>query len=242
MKRRFYTTQPLIEGIVLWMDQQKSRHLLQVLRMSLGDKLSVFDGQGNEHEAELFGTADRCAGLLVGKALPVTPPSPCKVHLVQALCAPQKLALVLQKSVELGVDALTLVQTERSTVQLKAVQQKMERWETIVTQACEQSGRAHRPALNPPGTWSDHIVREDERAVQHLLLHPAAEKPLSSLEPLGSDLVIYIGPEGGFSDAEIAALEADKMVHRIRLGQRVLRTETAGLACLAALQCLKGDF
>jgi len=213
----------------------QSRHLLAVLRLPAGSPLEVFDGVGGRFEATLLGEE-----LEIRASLPADT-RPVDVVLVQALVKGEKMDLVVQKATELGAARIVPLASERAVVRLPAERgaARVERWRRIAQEAARQCGRADVPRIDASGGWEAvfAIASEDRRS---LLLDPdERELQLGAAARGVSRLLLVVGPEGGFSPAEIAAAEENGLV-RVSLGRLVLRTETAGLAALAVVQHVHG--
>jgi len=221
-------------------------HLVRVLRLPVGRDVRVFDGQGEEFSATLVEAGKRGARVLLRDALRAVPSSPLRVTLAQALARGEKMDWILQKATELGVASIQPIQTERTEVRLdeERSERRMAHWRGVVTGACEQCGRADVPSLEAPLPLSDWLARILSMPVSadelRMVLDPEADLDfgLASCEP--RSLIAAVGPEGGFSARELAMfLHARFESHR--LGPRVLRTETAGIAMLAIAQSRWGD-
>ncbi len=237
---RFHTTQPLLPDQTLLLEDASSHHLLRVLRLHIGDTLMLFNGDGYEYRAVLDAVEARQARVRIRTREQVQRESQLHIELGQGISRGERMDFVLQKSVELGVAAITPLWTRRTQVQLKAarMERKLQHWNGVVRSACEQSGRLQLPQLCRPEqleTWCSENTRNELR----LVLDPTAESGLDELRSARS-VRLLIGPEGGLDDSEIRVAEKAGF-QRIRLGPRVLRTETAALAALAAMQVLWGD-
>lgn len=217
------------------------RHLVQVLRAQCGDPVILFDGRGGEYAARLDHVGRRAASVLIERAVAGDArESALQLTLAQAVSKGERMDYSLQKAVELGVSAIQPLLTERSVVKLDAERwdRKLGHWQGVVDGACEQSGRTRVPRVEPVlrlAAWLD----QPRRAQLCLTLAPTATSGLRDLPPAGS-VCLLAGPEGGLSDAEIALAQSRGFI-AIRLGPRILRTETAGVAALAAIQALWGD-
>ncbi|MDY6944357.1 MAG: 16S rRNA (uracil(1498)-N(3))-methyltransferase [Pseudomonadota bacterium] len=216
-------------------------HVARVLRMREGAPLSVFDGSGSEFRAEITKVAGDTVTVLLGDATPGTAESPLKITLVQGVSRSERMDWTLQKATELGVAAIAPVLSARSVVRLdeKQAAKKREHWRGIVIGACEQSGRAKVPAVAAPLTLREYLasVRKDGL---RLVLSPSAPASLVGLSSMPSKAELLIGPEGGLDDDELHAAQKAGFMP-VRLGPRVLRTETAAVVALSVLQGLWGD-
>lgn len=239
---RIYTPQPLAEQQPLLLEAGASQHLLAVLRLKAGAPLILFDGSGREFEAHLEGADKLNARLYVGSERQARSESPLHVTLVQGVSRGERMDYTLQKAVELGVTEIAPLLTERSVVRLNAKQAERKRahWQQLVIAACEQSGRVRVPAVRPPRLLNEFLSAPAPAGLR-LLLHPAAGAGLHDLPtPAQHQVQLLVGPEGGLSAAEIAGAEHAGFT-LLRLGPRVLRTETAAVVALSLLQARWGD-
>lgn len=235
---RFFVPLPLAAGLELDLPADAANHL-RVLRLQPGQRLSVFNGEGGEYAAELVLLERRRALVRLDQHRPREAESPLAITLLQGISKGERMDFTIQKAVELGVSAILPVFTERSVVQLNGerLEKREQHWRGVATAACEQCGRNRVPAILPaaplPQAWA--LATADQRVV----LDPLGDRRLRDIPAAGS-LALLIGPEGGLTEAEVAAA-AERGFSRLRLGPRILRTETAGIAALAALQALHGD-
>lgn len=238
---RLYTEQPLRPDGEVLLEQAASHHLLRVLRVQPGATVVLFNGDGREYQCAFAHAQGRQACLKVIAVQEPVRESALQIRLGQGVSRGERMDLVMQKSVELGVQSITPLWTQRSQVQLdgKRLEKRLAHWQGIIRAACEQSGRVRLPELHPAnrlGTW----LAEGRADETRLVLDPQAEHTLADIRA-GAKICVLIGPEGGLERSEIdQAGEAG--FSAVRLGPRVLRTETAALATLAALQMLWGDF
>jgi 16S rRNA (uracil1498-N3)-methyltransferase len=237
---RFYLETELSEGQTITLPDSAFRHWVQVLRARVGDQARLFNGDGSEHEAMLVAIAKRDAQVTLGRRHIVDRESPLRLLLAQAVSKGERMDYTLQKAVELGVSAIQPLISERTVVKLDAERwdKKLEHWRGIVIAACEQSGRARIPELRPVLRF-DHWLAQPLDCAARLILAPGAARTLREL-PAAHSAALLIGPEGGFSDAEIEQARQQGWA-ALTLGPRVLRTETAGVAAMSALQALWGD-
>jgi 16S rRNA (uracil1498-N3)-methyltransferase len=239
---RVYLDAPLQSGSRATLTGSAAAHLTRVLRLKAGDPLTLFNGGAREFEATLVQAHAGAVTVEVGTAHAVDRESPLPLTLVQGVSRSERMDLTVQKATELGVTRLVPVLTERSVVKLDAAQgaRKLEHWRAIAIAACEQSGRNRPPEVLPAVTYREFIGSQlgiDTR----LLLAPLASLRIADVPRPAAGVVVLIGPEGGLSASEQAqALEAGFI--GVRLGPRVLRTETAALAALTLLQREFGDF
>ncbi len=238
---RSYVNLPLAVGQRLPLPEDSSVHLLRVLRLAPGDEVTLFNGDGHDYRARLLSAAKRGAEAEILEQLAVPRESALHITLAQGLARGEKMDLVLQKATELGAFAFAPVLTERTEVKLDAERagKRMAHWQGVVAAACEQSGRAVLPALREPQPLASYAAAET--AGLKLALDPHGELELRALALTpGVHVALVVGPEGGLSERDLATLRAAGF-RGLRLGPRILRTETAGLAAVAALQALYGD-
>ena len=237
---RVHLDATLTEGTTLDLPEPAFRHLVQVLRMQAGEALRVFDGRGNEFEATLDQVAKRSAKLVLGAACAVNRESPLHLSLIQGISKGERMDFSIQKAVELGVTRIVPVITERCNVSLDRERQdkKFEHWRGVMISACEQSGRSVLPELAPVMKFSDWLASATTGL--RLMLDPLGAEPLASINLEAQAISLVIGPEGGLSPAEIK-LGAQHGARGVRLGPRILRTETAGVVAISVLQARFGD-
>jgi 16S rRNA (uracil1498-N3)-methyltransferase len=226
----------------LTLSSAASHHLSTVLRAKAGSPIEVFDVNGSAYAGTLLVVAKRVT-VNLQRALVNKVESPLALHLVQAIGKNDKIDWVIQKAVELGVSEITLLLTERTEVRVPEDQwlKKMTRWQDIVINAVEQSGRTRVPRLNAPIAIEDFFAQESKAEVA-LILHVHSDGCLKDILPASFTAAeVLIGPEGGFSEAEVTQA-ISKGYLAVAMGPRVLRTETAPLAILSVLQYVQGDF
>lgn len=237
---RFHVDAALDEGSRLALPADAGHHASRVLRLREGDAVALFNGYGGEYEARIVRVTRGEVEVEVGPFSPVERESLLSVTLVQGISSGDRMDLTIQKAVELGVAAIQPLLAERSVVKLKGgrVDSRRDHWQRVAAAACEQCGRNRVPPVATAIPVSDYPAHG---GALKLLLAPGARSNLRSI-PVGPDCPVLLaaGPEAGFSPREEAALRAAGFV-QIHLGPRVLRTETAGPAALAALNALYGD-
>ena len=239
---RFYLPAPLTVGAIVALDDNAFNHAVRVLRLKPGAALTLFNGAGGAFVATLTAVGKRDAQAQVTEFLPGEVESPLRVLLAQGVSRGDKMDYTLQKAVELGVAVIQPLLTERSGVDLSSdrLVRKIQHWRGIVIGACEQCGCNRLPELREPLPLPAWLSQPAEPGWR-LLLDPLAERGLRGLERPAGTVTLLIGSEGGFSSAEIVQARRAGFTG-IRLGPRVLRTETAGVAALAAVQTLWGDW
>jgi 16S rRNA (uracil1498-N3)-methyltransferase len=238
---RLFTEQALEPGRETRLDAAASHYVNRVLRLSAGDPLVLFNGDGYDYPGQLMHSSGSEVRIAVGDRQAAAGESPLAITLVQAISRGERMDQTLQKATELGVWAVQPVVTERVEVRLKGqrLEKRMRHWLGVIRSACEQSGRASVPPLQPVVSLEEWLRRPT--GARRLALDPGAVPPLGRACLGDGALELLVGPEGGLSGGELQALEAAGVM-LVSLGPRVLRTETAGPAALAVLQATAGDF
>ena len=234
---RLFVDAELRPNAELALSADAAHHAARVLRLREGDAVVLFDGRGGEYEARL---AMPGRGRVVAETGARSDPareSPLEITLLQAVSSSDKMDFTIQKAVELGVAAVHPLLTSKSLVRLSAEREakKLAHWRRVAIAACEQCGRNRIPEIQEPVA----LDRYRPTAESKILLSPAGSGKLADLAK--GRVVLAAGPEAGFSDSEEQLLLRAGF-HAVRLGPRILRTETAALAALAALNALAGDF
>ena len=236
MKPRVYIDAPLAEAGEVSLEDAPAHHLARVLRLREGDALTLFNGRGGEWDAEFLGRRR----VRLRSFSDVERESPLRTTLVQGVSSGERMDYTIQKAVELGVAAIQPLLTRKGIVKLEGrrAESRLEHWRRVVIAACEQCGRNRIPEVRPPTDFSVYLRDAGREGTRFLL--SAQGRSLRELRADG-DATIAAGPEAGFSADEQSALERAGFV-KASLGPRVLRSETAALAALAALNALRGDF
>lgn len=240
---RIYFPDPIPDHGRCRLSPAKSHHLAQVLRLEKGDPVLLFDGQGVAHDAVIADCARGAVSLQVGARRDEQRESPLQVTLAQALSSGERMDYTIQKAVELGVSAIQPLLTERCVVRLSGerAEKKQAHWQGVVVASCEQCGRNVVPAVSRLLALRGWLQEPGPADGLRLLLAPGADVTLRQLPRPAGAITVLAGPEGGLAPGEIDdALRAG--FTPLRLGPRVLRTETAAVALLAAMQVLWGDF
>jgi len=237
-RHRIFTDQSLRPGNRVMLQGEQAHYLTRVLRVSRGQFIVVFNGDGSDYMAEVSHTGRAAVELLLHSREPACAESPLCITLVQAISRGERMDWSLQKATELGVSALQPVFTERTEVRIPAdkLENRMRHWRQVTVSACEQSGRACLPELLTPMDVLEWA--QQESAATRIMLLPGAP-PLAGVNP-GLATEILIGPEGGLADHEVTFMRRRDIV-AASLGPRILRTETAGPAAIAVLQAIAGD-
>ena len=239
---RFYCPCDLVSGQQLALPEMAAHHASRVLRLQPGDTVTLFNGAGGQFPASIRAIDRHGVTVLIGAWQAIECEPPLTITLAQALSIGEKMDFTLQKAVELGAAEIQPLASSRSVVRLSGerAQKRVEHWQNIVIAACEQCGRNRVPLVRqimPLLTW----LSEKQEAGLCLMMSPAAAISLRDLPRPDGSITLLAGPEGGFTDEERAAAQACGFTS-IRLGARILRTETAALAGLSAIQMLWGDF
>ncbi|TAN06182.1 MAG: 16S rRNA (uracil(1498)-N(3))-methyltransferase [Rhodanobacteraceae bacterium] len=242
---RLFADVPLQTGLELPLPAGAAQHALRVLRLKPGDPLTLFNGDGHQYPARLLTADPRVARVRIETVESPTRESPLRLTLLQSLARGEKMDWIVQKASELGVARIVPVSTERSEVKLDAArgEKRLEHWRAIAIAACEQCGRNTLPEVEAPVTlaaWLD--AHAPSPSTTRWMLHPeGAIRPRELGIDASAATELAVGPEGGFGETDLATLRAHDC-RALTLGPRILRTETAGIAALAALQALYGDF
>ncbi|WP_447938749.1 16S rRNA (uracil(1498)-N(3))-methyltransferase [Pseudoxanthomonas mexicana] len=238
---RCYVDLPLRAGARIALPDANANHLARVLRLREGDACVLFNGDGNDYDARIEAISKREVIVELQGSRAVDTESSLHVTLLQGIARGEKMDLILQKATELGVAAAIPVVAERTEVKLDAerAEKRVAHWRSVIASACEQSGRARLPALAAPTALND-AARGLEGDAVRLTLDPMGEVSLATVQVATGAVVVAIGPEGGWSPRDREILSAAGFIG-LRLGPRILRTETAGLAAIAALQSRFGD-
>jgi 16S rRNA (uracil1498-N3)-methyltransferase len=240
---RIFVPGPLETGKDVVLPAQAGEHLTRVLRLEAGAPFTLFDGNGGEYSAILGERSGKQVKARVEQHLAIERESPLDITLLQGVARGERMDLIVQKATELGVTRILPVLTERSVVKLDARlrDRKREHWQAIATSACEQCGRNRLAEVSHAQALADAISSSPANSTRCLLAADAAQPLAAIAAATPAAIVLLIGPEGGLADHEEAFAQANGFIS-YRLGARVMRTETAGLAALATLQALAGDF
>lgn len=239
---RIHVDQPLALATEVPLPAQAAEHVARVLRMNAGDTLTVFNGDGYDYAATLVNVGKRDVLLRIDGREEMANESPLHLTLAQGVARGDKMDLIVQKATELGVARVVPLFTERSEVKLDAsrAEKRLQHWRAVAASACEQSGRVRIPEVVPAlslQAWLESLADDD---AQRLALLPEGTLRARELRFGAAGGLLVVGPEGGLGERDVATLR-EAGFQGLRLGPRILRTETAGLAALAALQALHGD-
>lgn len=242
---RFHCPVPLAAGRSVDLPENAARHAARVLRLRVGDDIVLFEGNGGECKARIAAVErDRVTADVLDRQA-VEREAPIRVTLVQALQSGDKMDLTIQKAVELGAAGIIPVASRRSVLKLDGARaaKRLAHWQGVAVAACEQCGRNRVPLVAEIESLERWLAQPAPENVLRLMLAPGAGQTLAALPrpSVATRIELLIGAEGGLAPEELERAAQAGFVG-VRLGPRILRTETAGLAALAAMQCLWGDF
>jgi 16S rRNA (uracil1498-N3)-methyltransferase len=230
-------------GALLSLPEPAAHHAARVLRLGPGDAVRVFNGDGSEWEAQIVSSHKADVSVRVSDRHERDVEAPLQIVLAQGISSRERMELTLQKAVELGVAAIQPLETRRSVVRLREerASRRIEHWQNLVIAACEQCGRNRVPVVHPIETLADWLGAVGRPGSgSRILLAPGAQTRLRDL-PAPLEVTLLVGPEGGLAPEE-QELAAACGFQAVRLGPRILRTETAAMAAMAAMHALWGDF
>lgn len=237
---RIHEPGPLATGQELSLSEDGANHVGRVLRMQAGQPLVLFNGEGGQYAADILEAGKKTVRVRIGAFSADEVESHLHFHLGQVVSRGEKMEFTIQKSVELGVNVITPLFSSRCGVKLtgERLEKKIQQWQKIAIAACEQCGRNRIPEIRPAMALAQWLAEDTDEL--KLNLHPRAEHSVNTLPAPNAGVRLLIGPEGGLSDEEIVAARQHGFID-ILLGPRVLRTETAALTAITALQCRFGD-
>lgn len=237
---RIYTDQILANVDSVELQGPASHYLTRVLRLTVGNTVTLFNGDGRDYSADIGDTQRQKVSLTLTGSQQPDNESPLRITLVQAISRGERMDHSLQKATELGVFCIQPLISRRVEVRLSGNRQakRMAHWQGVVVSACEQSGRAVVPEVRIPISIADWIAATDMGP--RFVLDPLAETKLSRTPVKGESVSLLVGPEGGFSETEMQNLYSAG-VTGVSMGRRILRTETAGPAAIAVLQAAVGE-
>ena len=230
---------PQLAGGTVELDPDAAHHATRVLRLAVGDAVTLFDGTGGEYEATLIRADKRGATVRIERFVPIERESPLAVTLAQAIAASDAMDSALRKATELGVAAVQPLVTARSAAMPggERSEKRVAHWRQVVAAAAEQSGRNRIPEVRPPRAFAEWIA---EWPGAGIVFVPDAPQAVGAIVPPTGPLAILIGPEGGL-DARESAAAVTRGFTAARLGPRVLRVDTAVAAAIAVAQATWGD-
>ncbi len=241
---RFYTPEDLEIGIITALPSNAAAHASRALRLTAGDDATLFNGDGHDYLCELLTVTKSAVTAKVISKVVVTNESPLNITLLQAISSGDRMDYTIQKAIELGVNRIQPINSQRSVVKLSGerAEKRKEHWQNVVISACEQSGRAVIPQVKNALTLANWLGSNPAQVNStRITLSPTATQTLQDLLKAADEIYLLIGAEGGLTNEEIALASAQGF-SPVQLGKRVLRTETAALAAVAAMQIIWGDF
>lgn len=239
---RVFVEPPVTPGKPLVVEGSAANHITRVLRLRSGDALTVFDGTGGEFDAKIEEFRKDSVLVAVEEHRTLDRESPLPLTLAQGISRGERMDWIIQKATELGASRIVPVFTKRSVVRLdeRQAERKLQHWRAIAIAACEQCGRNRIPELPAPVDVFDLLATPDTPGHTRLLLSPTGDLRIDDLKDVGKGVTVLIGPEGGLEDVEHdTAINAG--FQPVRLGPRILRTETAAIAALTIIQRYFGD-
>jgi 16S rRNA (uracil1498-N3)-methyltransferase len=246
-QHRFYCPEKLALGAIVKLPEAATIHAVRVLRMTVGDQAILFNGDGMDYACELTLVKKNEVFATVNASIAVNNESPLNITLLQGISSGDRMDYTIQKAVELGVNHIQPIATERSVVKLnqERAAKRLAHWQNVVHSACEQSGRAVVPQIAEPTSLSHWLAENTHQQQCRILLNPVGAKRLAEIEKpnlkTSHEIQLLIGAEGGLSPNEIEMANKNGF-QSIILGPRILRTETAALAAMASMHHAWGDF
>jgi 16S rRNA (uracil1498-N3)-methyltransferase len=242
-QNRFYCPEKLALGAIVKLPESATIHAVRVLRMTIGDQATLFNGDGTDYSCALILVKKNEVLAKVIASTIIQNESPLNITLLQGVSSGDRMDYTIQKAVELGVTHIQPIATERSVVKLNQdrAAKRLAHWQNVVHSACEQSGRAVVPQIAEPKSLSHWLAENPHQNQCRIQLNPIGAKRLTELEKPRNEIQLLIGAEGGLSPNEIGAASTNGF-QSIILGPRILRTETAALAAMASMHSVWGDF
>ena len=240
---RFYSADNLKTGTTVKLSENAAAHASRVLRLEISDEIVLFNGDGNDYTCAITSIKKTEALVIVKSFVKMANESPLNIMLLQGISSGDRMDYTIQKAVELGVTAIVPIVTTRSVVKLsnERAEKRLAHWQNVVHAACEQSGRAFVPQVAAPISLSSWLANNPHKNSMRILLNPIGALRLAELPKPTGHIELLIGAEGGLSQTEIDAALSQRFKSVI-LGARILRTETAALVAISAMQTLWGDF
>lgn len=229
-------------GSEIELSESAATHATRALRLNVGDEVILFNGDGNDYLAKLTTIKKNEVSAKVYGSNLVNNEAPIRIHLAQAISSGDRMDFTIQKAVEMGVASIQPIASQRSVVKLtgERAEKRIIHWQNVAISACEQCGRASVPVVKTPLSLPQWLASIDPTDLM-ITLAPNAVVSLKNLPQPKTDIHLLVGAEGGLTDDEIK-LSTLQGFTAVRLGKRILRTETAPLAAIAAMQTLWGDF
>jgi len=234
---RLYTNRELLVGASIDLADEQAHYLRSVMRLNDGDSIILFNGHGGEFRCRIEQLARRQSTCQIESFTDINREMDCRVHIIQAACRSEKIETVLQKATELGAASFQVVRSERSSLKLDGTKltRRIQRWQKIIIEAAEQSGRTIVPAIH----WCDRLGNLHQQGACFTLHPDTAFSWQQQYQNMAqsTDITLAIGPEGGWSNRDMEQL-LQSGFQPLRFGPRIMRTETAAPALLAAIQAV----
>lgn len=243
-ENRFYHSENLALKHLVVLGAQTHIHATKVLRLKVGDQFALFNGDGFDYVVKIIELSNHKTSVEIIDRYEVNHESPLRITLAQGIAGGDKMDWIIQKAVELGIESIQPLFTERSIVKLDRdrADKKLEHWKTVAISACEQTGRTIIPEILSALSLPQWLSAQDQKKDSlKLILTPSKTQNINHLEKPSSSIKFMVGPEGGFSEKEMA-LALNSSFIPVNFGQRILRTETASIVALSIMQNLWGDF
>jgi 16S rRNA (uracil1498-N3)-methyltransferase len=241
---RFYHSKPININETIVMDNFAAHHALKVMRLKINDQLILFNGDGSDFTGQVIRISKRQVEVSIKSKKNIKNESNLKVILLQALTSSEKMDLIIQKTTELGISEIQPIICERSIVKIKKekIEKKLSHWLQVSIAACEQCGRAKIPTIHKPENIIKYLEKiTDSDKITKIILSPEATKSLDNVtHNMKRNIIVLIGPEGDFTKQELD-FSIQKGFSPIKIGPRILRTETAPMCILSILQYKYGD-
>jgi len=240
---RFYHSKSININETIIMDDFAAHHALKVMRLKTNDQLILFNGDGSDFTGQVIRISKRQVEVSIKSKKNIKNESNLKVILLQALTSSEKMDLIIQKTTELGISEIQPIICERSIVKIKneKIEKKLSHWRQVSIAACEQCGRAKIPTIHKPENIIKYLEKTESKKDTKIILSPEATKSLNNFIPnMKQDIKVLIGPEGDFTKQELD-FSIQKGFSPIKIGPRILRTETASMCILSILQYKYGD-
>jgi 16S rRNA (uracil1498-N3)-methyltransferase len=241
---RFYHSKPININETIVMDNFAAHHALKVMRLKINDQLILFNGDGSDFTGQVIRISKRQVEVSIKSKKNIKNESNLKVILLQALTSSEKMDLIIQKTTELGISEIQPIICERSIVKVKneKIEKKLSHWRQVSIAACEQCGRAKIPTIHKPENIIKYLEKiTDSDKITKIILSPEATKSLDNVtHNVKRNIIVLIGPEGDFTKQELD-FSIQKGFSPIKIGPRILRTETAPMCILSILQYKYGD-
>ena len=240
---RFYHSKSININETIIIDDFAAHHMLKVMRLKTNDQLILFNGDGSDFTGQVIRISKRRVEVSIKSKKNIKNESNLKVILLQALTSSEKMDLIIQKTTELGISEIQPIICERSIVKIKneKIEKKLSHWRQVSIAACEQCGRAKIPTIHKPENIIKYLEKTESKKDTKIILSPEATKSLNNFIPnMKQDIKVLIGPEGDFTKQELD-FSIQKGFSPIKIGPRILRTETASMCILSILQYKYGD-